>query len=317
MTGIDPSARKERAGRPNSAKTEASTAPIPPDLVDHLYRGSIFDVLARLPDNSVDCIFSDPDYNVGIVYQGRNYTTAFAKYLETCVNWSRECYRVLKPDGNLWIINYPRNNAYLRVRYLDDAFDRVYEYAWVYRSNIGQGPTHFTTAHRSVLHCVKRHPNRFYKDSVALPYQNPGDKRIKALMAKGSAGRMPYSWIDYQPEDVDLSWFEKNLVKNVSRSKTFHSCQIPQALSRLFVRVSTKPGDTVLVLFGGAGSELVVCQEEGRHWVSAELVPEYCDLIEDRLRNGGKVPDEKRMLRVMHSKKRGGAYRLLPLTDLP
>jgi site-specific DNA-methyltransferase (adenine-specific) len=290
---------------------------VPSELLNHLYRGPIEEVLAKLPDNSVDCIFADPDYNVGVTYQGKNYTVELKEYLKSCINWSKECYRVLKPDGNFWIINYPKNNAYLRVRYLDKAFDRVYEYAWVYRTNIGQGPTHFTTAHRSILHCVKRHPNRFYKDAVALPYQNPSDRRIKALLAEGSAGRMPYSWVDYQPEEEYLSWFEKNLVKNVSRSKSFHSCQIPQSLSRLLIKASTRPGDTVLVLFGGAGSELVVCQEESRNWVSAELVSEYCDLIEERLKLGGKVPESKRMLHLMHSKRNGSTYRVKPLTDMP
>src|SRR5208283_3373894 len=87
-----------------------------------------------------------------------------------------------------------------------------------------------------------------------------------------------------------------NLVKNVSRNKSFHSCQIPEALSEMLFKVSTKKGDTVLVLFGGAGSELVVCQRLGLNWLSAELVPEYCDLIEARLERGGEVPESQRML---------------------
>ena len=307
---VDPTKPGGRTGKETTA-----IGTVPADLVDHLYHGPIEDVLARLPDNSVDCIFADPDYNVGIVYQGKNYTTDFEKYIQSCEAWAKECYRVLKPDGNFWVINYPKNNAYLRVRYLDGAFERVYEYVWVYRTNIGQGPTHFTTAHRSLLHCVKKHPNRFYKNAVALPYQNPDDRRIRTLIAKGSPGRMPYSWID-EPEvsDVDLSWFEKNLVKNVSRSKSFHSCQIPQRLSRLIIKASTKPGDTVLVLFGGAGSELVLCKELERHWVSAELVPEYCKLIEARLQASDvDVPEEHRMLRVMKAKRSGSMYKVRTL----
>ena len=110
---------------------------------------------------------------------------------------------------------------------------------------------------------------------------------------------------------------EQNLVKNVSRAKTFHSCQIPEALSERLFRPSTKPGDTVLVLFGGAGSEIVLCEKLRLNWVSAELIPEYCDLIEQRLKLGGRVPDDKRMLRVMKSKKHGGTYQIRPLTDPP
>src|SRR5712692_3946002 len=251
---------------------------IPPNLLNHLYCGPIEEVLSKLPNDSVDCIFADPDYNVGVTYQGRSFTTKFDNYIESCINWARECHRVLKPDGNFWIINYPRNNSYLRVRYLDEAFYAVYENVWVYRTNIGQGPSHFTTAHRSILQCVKQRRNRFFKSAVAVPYQNPTDKRIKRLIGAGSPGRMPYSWHELETGSNDQSWFDVNLVKNVSRSKSFHSCQIPERLSERLFRASAKPGDAVLVLFGGAGSELVVCQRLGLNWISAEIVPDYCDL---------------------------------------
>jgi len=290
------------------------TSGVPTDLLNHLYRGPIEEVLGRLPDESVDCIFADPDYNVGIRYQGRSYTRKFTEYIDSCVVWSKESQRVLKPDGNFFIINYPKNNAHLRVRYLDEAFYAVNEYVWVYRTNVGHGKNHFTTAHRTILHCTKQRENRFYKDAVAVPYQNPTDRRIRKLVKQGSPGRMPYSWLDEQPQGN--SWFEFNLVKNVSRSKSFHSCQIPEALTTTLFRATTKPGDTVLVLFGGAGSELVVCQRLGLNWVSAELVPEYCDLIEARLKRGGEIPEAQRMMTSIRARQRtlasGGAT--LPAT---
>jgi site-specific DNA-methyltransferase (adenine-specific) len=283
-------------------EAKSVTSSVPTDLLNHLYRGPIEEVLRRLPDGSIDCIFADPDYNVGIRYQGRSYTRKFSEYIDSCVSWARESHRVLKPDGNLFIINYPKNNAYLRVRYLDDNFYAVNEYVWVYHTNVGHGKNHLTTAHRTILHCTKQRENRFYKDAVAVPYLNPTDRRIRKLTKGGSPGRMPYSWLAEEPQDK--SWFEFNLVKNVSRSKSFHSCQIPEALSSMLFRATTKPGDTVLVLFGGAGSELVVCQRLGLNWVSAELVPEYCDLIEARLKRGGEVPETLRMLTSIRSRQR-------------
>lgn len=277
-------------------------AVVPDKYLNHLYRGPIEDVLDDLPDESVDCIFADPDYNVGIRYQGRSYTRKFTEYIDSCVAWATECYRILRPDGNFFILNYPKNNAHLRVRYLDGTFHTVNEYVWVYHTNVGHGRNHFTTAHRTVLHCTKQRANRFYKEAVAVPYLNPDDRRIKRLMKGGSPGRMPYSWLTSEPQDK--SWFEFNLVKNVSRSKSFHSCQIPEALTTTLFRATSKPGDTVLVLFGGAGSELVVCQRLGLNWVSAELVPEYCDLIEARLKRGGEVPPPQRMLTSIRARQR-------------
>lgn len=250
--------------------------------------------MPQLPDESVDVIYADPDYNVGIKYQGKSYTKKFNEYIAWCVQWAKECNRVLKSDGNMFIINYPKQNAHLRVHYLDAAFAQpngVRDYVWVYKTNVGQGPRHFTTAHRSVLHCVKSNNNRFYKEAVAVPYQNPTDKRIKNLIKTGSPGRMPYSW------------FEFNLVKNVGFTKTFHSCQIPESLSEMLLKATTKKGDTALILFGGSGSELVVCQKLGLNFVSAEIEPAYVKIIEERLKRNGEVPQDYRMLTLMKARK--------------
>lgn len=264
---------------------------IPPGIVNSLYEGKIEDLLPLIPDESIDCIFADPDYNVGVSYQGKSYTRKEAEYDAWCVDWAEQCRRVLAVDGNLFVLNYPRNNAYLRANYLDSNFDKVREYVWVYKANVGQGPRHFTTAHRTILHCTKSPRNRFYKDAVAVPYENPKDKRIRQLVQGGSPGRMPYSW------------FEFNLVKNVGRTKTFHSCQIPEQLSEMLFRATTKAGDTVLVLFAGSGAELAVCQRLNLNFISAEISKEYCELIRQRLRAGGEVPEEYRLMHYIRKRK--------------
>ena len=274
---------------------------IPAGIVNSLYEGKIEDLLPLIPDESIDCIFADPDYNVGVSYQGKSYTRKEAEYDAWCVDWAEQCRRVLKSDGNFFIINYPRNNAYLRVNYLDNNFHTVREYVWVYKANVGQGPTHFTTAHRTILHCTKTKRNRFYKEAVAVPYENPTDKRIRRLIRAGSPGRMPYSW------------FEFNLVKNVGRTKTFHSCQIPEQLSEMLFKATTRADDTVLVLFGGSGSELVVCQRLNLNFISAETNRDYCELIRQRLRSGGKVPERYRLMTYIRRRKRAEGVK--PLVD--
>lgn len=123
-----------------------------------------------------------PDYNVGIKYGDKSYTKNFDEYVEWYIKLAKESLRVLKDARNIFLINYPKNypkqNAYLRVKYLDNACYEVSDYVWVYNTNIGQSPKRFTTAHRNILHCRKTKDNNFYKDNVAVPYQNPSDKRI-------------------------------------------------------------------------------------------------------------------------------------------
>ena len=240
----------------------------------HLHQGDILELLKKRADASVDMIFGDPDYNVGVNYAGKSYTKKFAEYIDWYIELARESMRVLKQDGNLFMMNYPKQNAHLRALYLDKVFPLVMEYVWVYNTNIGHATNRFTTAHRSILHIAKSKKNRFYKNQVAQPYKNPTDKRIEERLKNGSVGRMPYSWFEY------------HLVKNVSKEKTFHACQIPQRLFELLLRASTKEGDLALILFGGSGSELEVCQKLKRRFLSAEMHPRYVALIKDRLKNG-------------------------------
>jgi len=251
------------------------------DYLNKIYNGDIMHVLKDLPDNSVDMVFGDPDYNVGIKYGNNNYTRDFDDYISWYIELTKESMRVLKNDGNLFMLNYPKQNAHLRVKFLDSQSPHINEYVWVYNTNVGHTPKRFTTAHRSILHARKSSRNKFFKDAVALPYKNPTDKRIRQNLANGSKGRMPYSW------------FEFNLVKNVSKEKTYHACQIPQKLTEMLIKSSTKPNDIVLVLFGGSGAEIDVCRNLNRKFISAELDKKYCALINNRLANGFIAPEYK------------------------
>jgi DNA modification methylase len=244
------------------------------EYINKIHLVDIMELLKNLPSDCVDMVYGDPDYNVGIKYGDKSYTRNFEEYIKWYVELAKESVRVLKDAGNIFLINYPKQNSYLRVKYLDDACYEVSDYVWIYNTNIGHTPKRYTTAHRSILHCRKTKDNAFYKDNVSEPYKNPTDKRILKNIANGSTGRMPYDW------------FYFDLVKNVSKEKTIHSCQIPIELAEMLIKSCTIPGDIVLILFGGSGSEIEVCKSLDRRFVSAEIDEKYYEIITDRLKNG-------------------------------
>ncbi len=94
---------------------------------------------------------------------------------------------------------------------------------------------------------------------------------------------MPYSWLEF------------NLVKNVSKDKTFHACQIPLPLVELLIKASTKENDNVFIHFGGSGSEIILCKQLKRNFISCELQKEYFDMIQDRLKNGGHISQKYKL----------------------
>jgi len=264
---------------------------LPDKYRDAVVRGDVLKTLSALPDSCVHMIYGDPDYGVGLDYAGQKYVKRWEDYISWYISLARECVRVLRTDGNLFFMNYPRQNAHLRVRYLEDAVHNVFDYAWVYPTNVGHSPRRFTTAHRSILHAVKSPKNKFYKEQVAMPYKNPNDRRIQSRIANGHKGRMPYSW------------FEFNLVKNMSRAKTFHACQVPLGLFEMLVNASTKRGDSVFVLFGGSGSEIIKTKEMGRRFLSCEIHPDYHRMIMERLRDNGKIRDKHRLPCAVRNRK--------------
>jgi site-specific DNA-methyltransferase (adenine-specific) len=261
---------------------------MPDNIRNKVLNEDVLTVLSQIPDNSMDMIYGDPDYNVGINYAGTSYTTRWNDYIDWYITLTKECMRVLKDTGNLFMMNYPKQNAYLRVKYLDESAYAVQDYVWIYNTNVGHSPKKFTTAHRSILHATKSKNNAFYKENVAVPYQNPTDKRIRERIAGGHAGRMPYSW------------FYFDLVKNVSKDKTFHSCQIPLPLVKMLILSCTQENDDVFILFGGSGSELVLCKNLRRNFLSCELHPEYYQMILDRLNNNGEIKTEYRLGFLQH-----------------
>ena len=102
-------------------------------------------------------------------------------------------------------------------------------------------------------------PNTFNKSEIAEPYRNPTDKRILERIKNGSKGKTHY--------DV----FQFNLVKNVSKDKTAHPCQIPVPLLDLLVKASSNAGDVVLDPFGGSFSTSASAKKNGRNSISIEI----------------------------------------------
>ena len=85
---------------------------------DHfkLIKGDTFRILKKLEDKTIDTIFADPPYflsNDGITCSGGKMVTVnkgkwdesdSLKYKHNFnKKWIKECYRILKDDGTIWI----------------------------------------------------------------------------------------------------------------------------------------------------------------------------------------------------------------------
>jgi len=234
--------------------------------------GDCIKELKKLKKESVDLIVTDPPFNIGKKYNSFVDKKSKKEYLNWCTIWLKECIRVLKNGGALYLFNYPENNAYL-MHFLDEHLTFKRWMTWHYPTNTGMSPTNFTRTQHSILFYIKGNkPKVFNKKDIAEPYRNPTDKRIKKLIENGSKGKTPY--------DV----FHFNIVKNVSKDKTPHPCQIPVPLLEIFIKASSNKKDLVLDPFGGSFSTAIACKKLDRNSISIEIDKKYCKIGENRLK---------------------------------
>lgn len=105
-------------------------------------------------------------------------------------------------------------------------------------------------------------------------------------------GRQDYQW-QHEPclygwkEGAGHNWYSDRKQSTVleydkpSKSE-LHPTMKPLPLFDYQIRNSSKKGDAVLDLFGGSGTTMICCEENGRDAYLMELDPRYCDVIVNR-----------------------------------
>lgn len=82
----------------------------------------------------------------------------------------------------------------------------------------------------------------------------------------------------YGPNNITDLWH----VKKVNPQSMIHLTEKPVELAARAIVYSSRPGERVLDLFGGSGSTLIACEQQGRRAFLMELDAPYCDVIVQR-----------------------------------
>lgn len=250
----------------------------------------------KLEPNSVDLIFTDPPYNIGIKYVKKDFKDRkkLLEYLEWLKVRLKAMHKVLKPKGSLYLMNYPELNARL-IPFLEDELKMKLRrwIVWHYPTNIGHSKNNWTRSHRSILFLTKGDKYTFNRNEILQPYKNPEVSKIKDRIKQGYRGRGAYDVL--KPKDV-LEIFEMkekssdvvtiNLLKNVRKErKTWHSCQLPPELIEIFIKVSSNPGDLVLDPFAGTFTTSMVAKKLNRNSIGIDISKKYVKYSKSRLKD--------------------------------
>ena len=198
----------------------------------------------EIPDGLV---ITDPPYNQGYAYNEYKDRMSEEDYVELLSQIPTPCV----------IIHYPEETINLLPRAIKEKCGQVV--CWVYNSNTGK---------QSRLISWWGCKPDFKK--VLQPYKNLKDKRIQQRISEGKTGAKLYDW------------WEINQVKNVSKEKTEHPCQIPEEVIRKIILTTAKEGETIIDIFAGSGTTIIAAEKTDRNCFALELDPKYCDVIIQR-----------------------------------
>lgn len=99
-----------------------------------LHLGDCLDVLATLPDASVDAVITDPPYELG--FMGKAWDSSGIAY---DVDMWRHCWRVLKPGGHLLAFGATRTYHRMTVAIEDAGFEIRDSLHWIYGGGFPKG----------------------------------------------------------------------------------------------------------------------------------------------------------------------------------
>ncbi len=93
---------------------------------------------------------------------------------------------------------------------------------------------------------------------------------------------MMYGWVDGGTHTFYGDRKQTSVWEFGKESVTGHTTPKPVELVSKAIELSSKPGGSVIDLFGGSGSTLIACEKTARSCYMMELDPHYCDVIVSR-----------------------------------
>lgn len=244
-----------------------------------LFHGDCMDLLKQIPDNSINLIITSPPYNIGKEYEKKAKINDYYNWQRDII---RECYRVLKNDGNIcWQVgNYVDNGEVIPLDLL--LYPIFTELKMKMRNRIiwhfGHGlhaSKRFSGRHETIMWFTKSDDYFFNLDPVRIPQKYPNKRYFKG----DKKGELSCNPNGKNPSDV---WDIPN-VKNNHVEKTEHPCQFPVGLVERLVLSMTKENDIVFDPFLGSGSSFVASILNNRKCVGSEMEERYIDIAKDRI----------------------------------
>ena len=238
-----------------------------------LYQGDCLELLALLPESSIDLIFADPPYflsNGGITCHAGKMVSVnkgdWDKSRGADANhefnraWLAACQRVLKPNGSIWVSGTAHVIHSVGFAMQQLGFKLLNDISWI-KPNPPPNLScrYFTHATETIIWAARDKKSRHTFNYKLMKEQNR-NKQMKSV------------WEIKPPEP-----WEKRFGK--------HPTQKPVALLERILLASSHEGDLVLDPFSGSGTTVLATLKLHRTAIGLELSNEFLALTLQRLTN--------------------------------
>jgi site-specific DNA-methyltransferase (adenine-specific) len=251
--------------------------------LDEIIHGDCIEVLATLPEKSVDLIFADPPYNlqlrntlwrpnmtqVDAVNDRWDHFESNSDYSLFSQSWLSACKRVLKDTGTIWVIGTYHNIYRIGAIIQDLGYWILNDVVWIKTNPMPNfRGVRLANAHETLIWASKSKGARYTFNHHAMKGFNEG----KQLRSDWPIPRQFVLPICSGAERIRI------------HGKKAHSTQKPEALLMRILVASTRKGDVILDPFFGTGTTGAVAKRLHRHWIGIEREDEYVKIAEKRIR---------------------------------
>ena len=228
-----------------------------------LYHGDCISLLQQIDDDSLDCIFADPPFNLSKNYgKSASDDLKHEQYIEWTHAWLDLCVKKLRPGGSLFVYNIPKWATYIAA-FLN---------------------TRLTFRHWIAVDITMSMPipSRLYPSHYALLYYVKGDRPstfTPPRVPMETCRRCGFEQHDYggykmkmNPQGLNIRdvWVDIPPVRH-SKYKNRDANELSVKLLDRVLDIATKEGDLVFDPFGGSGTTYVVAELKKRRWLGVEI----------------------------------------------
>jgi DNA modification methylase len=238
-----------------------------------IYNGDCFSLLRAIPDGQVDLVCTDPPFNIGYPYDLYQDKKGYTEYQDWCRAWIKECHRVLKADGSIYVCIGDEYAAEINLILKQTGFIQRGWLIWRYGFGVACKKK-FQRCHTHIHWFSKSETYTFNDGLIRVPSDRMkyGDKRADPR------GKIPSDVWDFPR----VCGTFKERIKDAD-GKTAHSCQMNSDVIERCVLTSSSPRELVLDPFCGSGTTAFVARRHDRRFLTSEISEKYAKVAAKRL----------------------------------